>query len=113
MMKQFDNRVHSSTKVTPKQGSLKNNEGFVYQTLSDKRTKMKAKFLVNDLVQFAGLRRSFSKGDTTIWYYNLNKITEVKNNTIPGYHLDNLQERYNEALLKTTQFTMRKKTIVG
>ena len=48
--KQYNNRVHSSTKLTTIQASLKKNEGYVYHDLKDKRNKMKPKFQVNDLV---------------------------------------------------------------
>ena len=37
--KQYNNRVHSSTKLTPIQASLEKNEGFVYKNLLDKRRK--------------------------------------------------------------------------
>ena len=37
--KQYNNRIHSSTKLTPIQPSLKKNEGYVYKNLSDKRKK--------------------------------------------------------------------------
>ena len=37
--KQFNNRLHSSTKLKPIQGSLKKNEGYVYKNLLDKRKK--------------------------------------------------------------------------
>ena len=37
--KQYNNRVHSSTKLSPKVASLKKNEGFVYKNLKDKREK--------------------------------------------------------------------------
>ena len=65
--KQYNIRIHSSTKTTPIQASLKKNEGFVYQNLSDKRKKVKPKFRVNDLVRVADLRRTFSKGDINNW----------------------------------------------
>ena len=81
--KQYNNRVHSSTKLSPKDASLKKNEGFVYKTLLDKRKKVKPKFQINDLVRFADLKRTFSKGDTTNWSYKLYKITETINDTIP------------------------------
>ena len=42
--KKYNSRVHSSTKLTPKQASLKKNEGFVYKNLLDKRKKVKPKF---------------------------------------------------------------------
>ena len=39
IMKQYIIRVHTSTKLTPIQASLKKNKGFVYQKLLDKRRK--------------------------------------------------------------------------
>ena len=41
--KQYNNRIHSSTKLTPIQASLKKNEGFVYKNILDKRKKIKPK----------------------------------------------------------------------
>ena len=104
--KQYNNKVHSSTKLTPIQASLKKNEGFVYKNLLDKRKKIKPKYQINDLVRTADLKKTFSKGDTTNWSYKLYKITEIINDTIPSYKIDNLKERYNEALLKKTELTM-------
>ena len=37
--KQYNNRVHTSTKLTPAQASLKKKESFVYRNLLDKRRK--------------------------------------------------------------------------
>ena len=37
--KHYNNRIHSSTKLTPIQASLKKNEGYVYKNLLDKRKK--------------------------------------------------------------------------
>ena len=82
---QYNNRIHSSTKLSPKDASLKKNEGFVYKNLLDKRKKVKPKFQINDLVRTADLKRTFSKGDTTNWSYNLYKITEIFNDRIPSY----------------------------
>ena len=98
--KQYNNRKHSSTKLTPIQASLKTNEGLVYKNLLDKRKKVRPKFQINDLVRTADLRKTFSKRDTTNWSYKLYKITEIINDTIPSYRLDNIKERYNESLLK-------------
>ena len=82
--KQYINRIHSSTKLTPIQASLKKNEGYVYKNLLDKRNKIKPKFQKNDLVRTADLQRTFSKSDTTNWCYILYKITEIINDTIPS-----------------------------
>ena len=105
--KQYNNRVHSSTKLTPIQASLKKNEGFVYKNLLDKRNKIKPKYEIGDLVRTADLKKTFSKGDTTNWSYKLYKITEIIIDTIPVYKIDNLKERYNEALLKKTELTLK------
>ena len=100
--KQNNKRMHSSTKLTPIQASLKKNEGYVYKDLLDKRKKITPKFQVNDLVRKADLMKTFSKGDSTNWSYKLYKITERINDTFSSYRFDNLPERYNESLLKKT-----------
>ena len=105
--KQNNNRIHSSTKLTPIQASLKTNEGFVFKNLLDKRKKIKPKFQINDLVRTADLKRTFSKGDTTNWSYKLYKITEIVNDTITSYKIKNLSERYNESLLKKTELSLK------
>ena len=105
--KQYNNRIHSSTKLSPKDASLKKNEGFVYKNLLDKRKKVTPKFQINDLIRVADLKKTFSKGDTTNWSYRLYKITEIINDTIPSYKIDNLIERYNESLLKKRELTMK------
>ena len=43
----------------------------------------------------------------TKWSFKLYKITEIINDTLPSYHIGNKKERYNEALLKKTQLTMK------
>ena len=105
--KQYNNRIHSSTKLSPKDASLKKNEGFVFKNLLDKRKKIKPKYQINDLVRVADLKKTFSKGDTTNWSDKLYKITEIIKDTISSYHIDNLSERYNESLLKKTELTMK------
>ena len=76
--KQYKNRLHSSTKLTPIQASLKKNAGFVYNNSLDKRKKVTPKFQINNLLRTADLKKTFSKGDTINWSYKLYKITEIK-----------------------------------
>ena len=109
----YNNRIHSSTRLSPKDGSLKKNEGIVYKNLLDKRNKIKPKFQIDDLVRTADLRdKHFLKSDTTNWSYKLYKITEIVKDTIPTYRLDILPERYNEALLKKTQLSLKENDAV-
>ena len=65
--KQYNIRIHSSTKLSPIQASLKKNEGYVYKNLLDKRRKVTPKFQVNNLIRTADIKKTFSKGDTTNW----------------------------------------------
>ena len=65
--KQYNNRVHSSIKLTTIQASFKKNEGFVYRKLLDKRKKITSKFQINNLVRTADIKKIFSKRDTTSW----------------------------------------------
>ena len=54
------------------------------------------------------MKKTFSKGDTINWSYNLYKITGVNIDTIPSYKNENIKERYNEALLKKPDLTKKK-----
>ena len=73
----------------------------------DKRKKVTPKFQINNLVRTSYLKRTFSNGDKTNWSYKLYEITEIINDTIPTYHIDNLPERYNESLLKKTELSLK------
>ena len=48
----------------------------------------------------------------TNWSYRLFKITEITNDSIPSYKINNLPERYNESLLKKTNLTMKENNSV-
>ena len=108
--KQYNNRKHSSTKLTPTQASLKKNEVFVYQNLLHKRDKVKPQFQLNKFVRVANLKKTFSKRDTTNWSNQLYEFTESIKDATPSYRMNdftmNLPERYNEALLKKSKLSM-------
>ena len=80
--KQYINRVHTSTKLTPIQASFKKNEGFVYNNSLDKRKRIEPKFEVKDLVRTADLKKTFSKSDLTNRSFKLYKLTEIFDDTI-------------------------------
>ena len=82
--KQYNNRIHSSNKLTPIQASLNKNEGYVYKISKDKLKKITPKFQINDLVRTGDLKKTFSKSDTTNWSYKLYEITEIINDTLPS-----------------------------
>ena len=106
VIKQFNNSIHTSKKITPNQASKKSYEKLVYNNLRDKRQIQKPKCKLGDLVRTADIKRVFSKGDSTNCGYKLYTITEVIHDTIPSYILNYLPERYNENLLLPTKLTL-------
>ena len=106
VIKNYNNTIHHSTKMTPIQASKKINEKLVFSNLKDDRVKRRPKFKLGDLVRTADIKRVFSKGDSTNWSYKLYTISEVIHNTIPSYRIDYLPERYNENLLLPTKLSL-------
>ena len=84
VIKQYNNTIHTSIKMTPNQASKKSNEKLVYNSLRDKREIQKPKYKIGDLVRTSYIRKVFSKSDSTIYSYNLYTITEVILDTIPS-----------------------------
>ena len=106
VIKQYNNTIHSSTKMTPNQASKKSSKKEVNSNLQDRRVKQKPKFNLGQLVRTADIKRVFSKGDSTNWSYKLYTITEVIHDTIPSYRIDHLPERYNENLVLPTKLCL-------
>ena len=106
VIKQYNNTIHRSIKMTPVQASRKTNEKLVYSNLKDNREVRKPKCKLGQLVRTADIKRVFSKGDSTNWSDKLYTITEVIHDTIPSYRIDYLPERYNENLLLPSKLTL-------
>ena len=106
VIKQYNNTIHHSIKMTPVQASKKSNEKTVFDNLRDDRQKQRPKFKLGQIVRTADIKKVFSKGDSTSWSYILYTITEVIHDTIPSYRINYLPERYNENLLLPTKLTL-------
>ena len=106
VIKQYNNTIHHSIKMTPVRASKKSNEKAVFDNLRDDRQKQRPKYKLGDLVCTADIKKVFSKGDSTNYSYKLYTITEVIHDTIPSYRIDYLPERYNENLLLPTKLTL-------
>ena len=106
VIKQYNNTIHHSIKMTPIQASKKINEKLVFSNLRDDRVKRQPKYKLGQLVRTADIKRVFSKGDSTNYSYKLYTITEVIHDAIPSYRMDYLPERYNQNLLLPTKLTL-------
>ena len=103
VIKQYNNTIHHSTKMTPAGASKTIKEKEVYSNLKDKREIRKPKFRLRQLVRTSDIKRVFSKGDSTNYSYKLYTNTEVLHDTIPSCRINYLPERYNENLLLSTK----------
>ena len=105
--KQHNKRIQSSSKFSPTQASLKKKEGYVYNFLLDKKNTSKVPSKKSGTN--SRFKKTSSRSVTTKRSYIFYKTTEKINDTIPSYHIDNLSERYNEAILKKTELTLKEK----
>ena len=62
---------------------------------------------VGDLIRITDKRKVLPKGDTTVSSYDFYSITEVNDDKKPTCQVNQLPNRYREALLKKTTLTMR------
>ena len=106
VIKQYNNTIHNSIKMTPNQASKKSNEKIFYSNLQDKRKILNPKYKLGQLVRTADIKRVFSKGDSTNYSYKLYTITEIIHDTVPSYRIDYLPERYNENLLLPAKLSL-------
>ena len=84
VLRQYNNTIHSSVKMTPKPASKKSNEKEVFSNLKDNGEVRKPKFHIGQLVRTADIKKVTSKGDSTNFSYKLYTITEVIHDTIPS-----------------------------
>ena len=106
VIKQHNNTIHISIKMSLNQSSEKSNEKKVYSNLQDRRDKQQPKFNVGHLVRKADIKRVFSKGDRTNYCFKLYKITEVIHDTILSYRFNYLPDKNKEKLLLPTKLPL-------
>ena len=84
--KQYNNAIHSSTKMTPVQASKKTNEKLVYSNLQDKRRKLDPKDNLSQLVRTADKKEFLVKKtvQTIVIYY----IQLLKSYMIPSLAIE-------------------------
>ena len=98
---EYNNTYHSSIKMTPVDGSKKENEGIVYYNLYNKRRRqmmkqnIKPKFKVGDIVRIYKFKKLFEKGYDPKWSNELFVIYK-DNGTIPNTYKVKSIEKKND-----------------
>ena len=112
LVEDYNNTVHSSTKLTPVEASKKKNELTVWRNLYPDRLKihdLTPKFSVGDEVRISKKKKTFEKGYTTRWTEEIFTITKIQNTNPITYKIADLQGEeidgtfYEPELQKTEQ----------
>ena len=121
LVKDYNNMVHSSTKLTPIDASKKKNKLTVWRNLYPDRYKINnltPKFSVGDEVRITKKKKVFEKGYTTRWTEEIFTIKEIRNTNPITYKLEDLQGEevkgtfYEPELQKTEQQIYRIEKII-
>ena len=65
VIKQYNNNIQHSIKISPNQASKKSNEKLVFTNLEDRRVKQQPTYKLGQLVRTADIKRVFSKEGST------------------------------------------------
>ena len=121
LVEDYNNTVHSSTKLTPVEASKKENELKVWRNLYPNRYKtsrLNPKFSVGDEVRITKKKKVFEKGYTTRWTEEIFTIKEIRETNPITYKLEDLQGEeikgtfYEPELQKTEQQIYRIEKII-
>ena len=121
LVEDYNNTVHSSTKLTPKEASKKKNELTVWRNLYPDRYKkynIIPKFSVGDEVRITKKKKVFEKGYTTRWKEEIFTIKEIQDTNPITYKLTDLKGEeikgtfYEPELQKTEQQIYRIEKVI-
>ena len=121
LVENYNNTVHSSTKLTPIDASKEENELTVWRNLYPDRFKINEltpKFSVGDRVRITKKKKVFEKSYTTRWTEEIFTIKEIQNTNPITYKLEDLQGEeikgtfYEPELQKTEQQIYRIEKII-
>ena len=116
LLRDYNNKVHSTIKMTPVKASLKENEVTVWNNINRnvKLATNKELFQIGDTVRISRTKGIFEKGYLPNWSEELFTIFEVKKSNPPTYNLkDTLGEVisgsvYNEELVNRRFIELKK-----
>ena len=122
LVKDYNNTVHTSIKMTPIEASKKENELTAWRNLYPDRYKIHnlrtPKFSVGDEVRITKKKKVFEKGYTTRWTEEIFTIKKIQNTDPITYKLEDLQGEeikgsfYEPELQKTDQQIYRIEKII-
>ena len=109
LVNNYNNKYHSTIKMTPIEGSKKINEKKLKNIYNFEKTKKLGKFKIGDRVRISLEKNIFEKGYETNWTQEIFVIYNIKYSNVPYYYLKDLNNEklqgtfYEQELQKTKQ----------
>ena len=109
LVNNYNNKYHSTIKMTPIEGSKKVNEKKIKNIYNFEKTKKLGKFKIGDRVRISLEKNIFEKGYETNWTQEIFEIYDIKYSNVPYYYLKDLNNEklqgtfYEQELQKTKQ----------
>ena len=109
LVNNYNNKYHSTIKMTPIEGSKKVNEKKIKSIYNFEKTKKLGKFKIGDRVRISLEKNIFEKSYETNWTEEIFVIYDIKCNNVPYYYLKDLNNEklqgtfYEQELQKTQQ----------
>ena len=109
LVNNYNNKYHSTIKMTPIEGSKKVNENKIKNIYNFEKTKKPGKFKIGDKVRISLEKNIFEKGYETNWTQEIFEIYDIKYSNVPYYYLKDLNNEkldgtfYEQELQKTKQ----------
>ena len=109
LLNNYNNKYHSTIKMTPIEGSKKVNENKIKNIYNFEKTKKPSKFKIGDKVRISLEKNIFEKGYDTNWTQEIFVIYDIKYSNVPYYYLKDLNNEklqgtfYTQELQKTKQ----------
>ena len=98
LLNNYNNKYHSTIKMTPIEGSKKINENKIKNIYNFEKTKKLGKFKIGDKVRISLEKNIFEKSYETNWTEEIFEIYDIKYSNVPYYYLKDLN---NEKLQGT------------
>ena len=90
LVNNYNNKYHSTIKMTPIEGSKKINERKIKNIYNFEKTKKPAKFKIGDRVRISLEKNIFEKSYETNWTEEIFVIYDIKYSDVPYYFLKDL-----------------------
>ena len=109
LVNNYNNKYHSTIKMTPIDGSKKINENKLKNIYNFENTKKPGKFKIGDKVRLSLEKNIFEKGYDTNWTQKIFVIYDIKYSNVTYYYLKDLNNEklqgtfYEQELQKTQQ----------